>query len=65
LQERAFAEGLGRSLDVIDAQTFLATTQTRRDAAALRFVLAFTQLLTLSGDYESLFSYVLEGDEIQ
>ncbi|QFS86243.1 MULTISPECIES: TolC family protein [Marinobacter] len=65
LQERAFAEGLGRSLDVIDAQTFLAATQTRRDAAALRFVLAFTQLLTLSGDYENLFSYMLDGDEIQ
>nr|WP_297401507.1 TolC family protein [uncultured Marinobacter sp.] len=65
LQQRAFAEGLGRSLDVIDAQTFLAGTQTRRDAAALRFVLAFTQLLTLSGEYEALFSYMLNGDDIQ
>lgn len=65
LQKRSFAEGLGRSLDVIDAQTFLATTQTRRDASALRFLLAFTRLLTLSGDYEAFFTYMASGDNIQ
>ncbi|WP_423187216.1 TolC family protein [Alishewanella sp. d11] len=65
LQQRAFAEGLGRSLDVIDAHTFLATTQTMRDAAALRFILSFSHLLTMTGDYEQIFNYAQHGEVIQ
>jgi len=65
LQELAFSEGLGRSLDVIDAQTFLSSTQTRRDAAAFRFVLSFADLLSLSGQQESFFTYLNNGVPVQ
>ncbi len=65
LQELAFSEGLGRSLDVIDAQTFLSSTQTRRDAAAFRFVLSFAELLSLSGQQESFFTYLNNGVPVQ
>ncbi|WP_445010289.1 TolC family protein [Vreelandella stevensii] len=65
LQKLAFAEGLGRALDVIDAQTFLSTTQTRRDASAFQFIIAFTQLLSITGQQDALFTYLGEGDQIQ
>ncbi|MCH8498180.1 MAG: TolC family protein [Marinobacter sp.] len=65
LQERAFAEGLGRAQDVIDAQAFLSTIQTRRDAAAFRFVVSFAQLLSLSGQQEAIFTYLAEGEPVQ
>lgn len=64
LQQLAFSEGLGRALDVIDAQTFLSTTHTRRDAAAFRFVLSFARLLNLSGQQDAFFTYLNEGDQI-
>ncbi|UYO74998.1 TolC family protein [Halomonas qinghailakensis] len=64
LQTLAFSEGIGRALDVIDAQTFLSTTHTRRDAAAFRFVMSFAQLLSITGQQESLFAYLSEGDPI-
>lgn len=64
LQELAFSEGLGRALDVIDAQTFLSATRTRRDAAAFRFVLSLAQVLSLSGQPEHLFVYLDQGETI-
>lgn len=64
LQELAFSEGLGRALDVIDAQTFLSATRTRRDAAAFRFVLSLAQVLSLSGQSEQLFVYLDQGEAI-
>lgn len=65
LQELAFSEGLGRSLDVIDAQTFLSSTHTKRDAAAFKFVLSLAQLLSLSGQQETFFSYINRGVPVQ
>ncbi|RUR34035.1 TolC family protein [Vreelandella andesensis] len=64
LQTLAFSEGVGRALDVIDAQTFLSTTHTRRDAAAFRFVMSLAQLLSITGQQESLFDYLSEGNPI-
>ncbi len=64
LQKLAFAEGLGRALDVVDAQTFLSATQTRRDTAAFRFVLSLAQVLSLSGHPEHLFVYLDQGEPI-
>jgi len=64
LQQLAFAEGLGRALDVIDAQTFLSATRTRRDAAAFRFVLSLARILSLSGNPEQLFVYLDQGEPI-
>lgn len=64
LQQLAFAEGLGRALDVIDAQTFLSATRTRRDAAAFRFVLSLARILSLSGSPEQLFVYLDQGEPI-
>ena len=64
LQTLAFSEGVGRALDVIDAQTFLSTPHPRRDAAAFRFDMSLTQLLSITGQQEALFAYLSEGDPI-
>ena len=57
LRQRAFEEGLGRALDVVDAQTALTAARTRRDAAAFRYVVALAQILALSGRQEQFFLY--------
>lgn len=64
LQEVAFREGLARALDVIDAQTQLEAAQTRRQAAAFRYVQSIAELLSLSGQYPEFTTYLLKGETI-
>lgn len=64
LQERAFAEGLARSLDVIDAQNALTTAKTRQQAAAAHYVIALSQLLTLAGQEHVFFDYLQQGEPV-
>lgn len=65
LRERAFAEGLGRALDVVDAQSFLSATRTRRDAASFRYVLSLAQVLSLAGRQAEFVRYLDDGEAIQ
>lgn len=62
LQKSAFAEGLAKALDVVDAQTFLLAAQTRRQKAAFEYVQAVAQLLSLSGQYQDFNNYLQEGE---
>ena len=48
LREKAFAQGLSTSLEVIDAELFLVSVKTQRQAAAYQYVLSLAQLLALS-----------------
>ena len=64
LQERAFEEGLARSLDVVDAQQALSTAQTRQYTAAAKYVTGLAQLLALAGEQERFFHMMQTGEPV-
>jgi len=55
LRSIAFAEGLATSVEVVDAQMFLAGAKTKRLNAAYNYVQKISQLSVLSGDSELFF----------
>lgn len=65
LRDKAFAQGLSTSLDVVDAQSQLAGIKTQRAAAAYQYVVSLARLLALSGQLEQFATYQLtEGIEV-
>jgi outer membrane protein TolC len=58
LRERLFEEGLGTSLDVVDARLAAARAETERVAAAYAFVVSLVDLLEASGQLENFNDYV-------
>lgn len=62
LRERLFEEGLGTSLDVVDARLAAARAQTERAAAAYEFVVSLVGLLEASGQLEQFNDYVGRAD---
>jgi len=64
LREKAFAQGLSTSLEVVDAQLFVTAVRTQRMAAAYNFVTALARLLSLSGQSEAMRSYQENGIEV-
>lgn len=59
LRGKSFQQGLATSLDVVDAEMFLAGIKIQRAAAVYSYVIALAKLLTLSGQMETFFSYQL------
>ena len=57
LRIQAFSQGLGTSLDVVDAELFLASVKTQRAVAAHQAVTGLARLLALGGRPEEFFSY--------
>lgn len=57
LRQKAFAQGLSTSLDVVDAELFLAGMQIRRSQSQYNYVIALSQLLSLTGEVESFGHY--------
>ncbi len=57
LRTKAFDQGLSTSLDVVDAELFLAEVKTRRSAAVYNHVIALAKLLALSDEIDSFFQY--------
>lgn len=62
LRQRAFEEGLGRSLDVVDAQTALSAARTHRQAAAFRYVVALARVMALTGQVGRFIDYQEQGE---
>tara|TARA_B100000614_G_scaffold185042_1_gene165640 strand:- start:3430 stop:4815 length:1386 start_codon:yes stop_codon:yes gene_type:complete len=62
LRRRAFEEGLGRSLDVVDAQTALSAARTHRQAAAFRYVVALARVMALTGQPGRFIDYQQQGE---
>ena len=58
LRERLFTEGLGTSLDVVDARLAAARAETERAAVAYDFVVSLVDLLEASGQLERFNDYV-------
>ncbi|AZQ84386.1 TolC family protein [Colwellia sp. Arc7-635] len=62
LRERLFSEGLGTSLDVIDALLSVAKVKTQQSAAAYDFVLSLVDLLEGSGQLQNFSRYINQAD---
>lgn len=66
LRLKAFSQGLSTSLDVVDAEMFLAGIKTQRAVAVYNYIIALTKLYAVSGEPESFFLYQQsEGTEVK
>ncbi len=66
LRVKAFSQGLSTSLDVVDAEMFLAGVRTQRLVAVYNYVTALARLLAVSGELEDFFLYQsTQGIEVQ
>jgi len=57
LRNKAFKQGISTSVDVVDAQLFVASIKTQRLVAAYQYVLSLSKLLTLSVDIDNFKHY--------
>ncbi len=57
LRIKAFSQGLSTSLDVVDAELFLAGVKSQRAFALFNHVVALAKLVAISGDLPSFFQY--------
>ena len=57
LRIKAFSQGLSTSLDVVDAELFLAGVKSQRALALFNYVVALAKLVAISGDLPSFFQY--------
>jgi outer membrane protein TolC len=57
LRDKAFSQGLSTSLDVVDAEMYLAGVKTQRLAAAYQYVISLSRLLAVSGEMNSFNQY--------
>lgn len=65
LRQKAFAQGLSTSLDVVDAELFLAGIKTQRAVAAYNYITALITLYSISGEPENFYLYQQsEGTEV-
>jgi outer membrane protein TolC len=66
LRVKAFSQGLSTSLDVVDAELFLAGVRAQRSVAGYNYVTALARLLATSGEIDDFFLYQTEqGIEVQ
>lgn len=64
LREKAFAQGLATSLDLVTAETYLEGIQTQRLKASYNYVLSLARLLAFCGETESFALYQQNGIEV-
>lgn len=57
LQRKAFTQGLSTSVDVIDAELFVASIESQRLAASYQYILSLAKLLSLSMDINTFKHY--------
>ncbi|MCL9774895.1 TolC family protein [Vibrio methylphosphonaticus] len=57
LRQKAFAQGLGRSIDVVDAELYVASIKTQQAAASFQYLLSLNKLLALSNEMNSFSQY--------
>lgn len=62
LRERLFEEGLGTSLEVVDARLAAARAETERAVSAYEFVVSLIGLLEASGQLDRFAEYVARAD---
>ncbi|MGC9460865.1 TolC family protein [Vibrio genomosp. F10] len=57
LRERAFVQGLSNSLEVVDAQLYLASIQTQQSAARFHYLVSLNKLLALTSEMNTYHQY--------
>ncbi|GEM74549.1 TolC family protein [Vibrio sagamiensis] len=57
LRQNAFKQGLSSSLDVVDAQLYLAKIETQQSAARFHYLIALVKLLAVSNEMDSFAQY--------
>ncbi|BCL69589.1 membrane protein [Vibrio nigripulchritudo] len=57
LRQRAFSQGLSNSLEVVDAQLYLASIRTQQHAARFNYLIALNKLLALSNEMNTFEQY--------
>ena len=61
LRKKAFNQGLSTSLDVVDAELYLASIKTQQQVASFNYVIALNRLLALSSDMSAFTHYELSA----
>lgn len=61
LRKKAFNQGLSTSLDVIDAELYLASIKTQQQVASFNYVIALNKLLALSSEMSTFTNYELNA----
>lgn len=61
LRKKAFNQGLSTSLDVIDAELYLASIKTQQQVASFNYIIALTKLLALSSEMSLFTQYELDS----
>ncbi|PWI34211.1 hypothetical protein DI392_08010 [Vibrio albus] len=57
LRKMAFSQGLATSLDVVDAELYLASIRTQQQVAKFNYVIALNRLLALSSEMNTFIHY--------
>ncbi|MGR5325643.1 TolC family protein [Vibrio sp. DNB22_17_1] len=57
LRQKSFIQGLATSLDVVDAQLFVASIKTQQSTARFHYLMSLTKLLALSNEMNSFNQY--------
>lgn len=57
LREKAFKQGLSSSLDVVDAQLYLASIQTQQSVARYQYLVSLNRLLAVSSQMDTFNQY--------
>ena len=65
LRIEAFSQGFSTSVDVVDAQLFVAAVETEMSAAAFQYVTTLGKLLALSGETYRFADYQRQGRQVR
>ncbi|MCW8332550.1 TolC family protein [Vibrio paucivorans] len=57
LRKKAFTQGLSTSLEVVDAELYLASIKTQQSAASFNYLLSLTKLLALTSEMDTFTQY--------
>ncbi|WP_300180951.1 TolC family protein [uncultured Aliivibrio sp.] len=63
LREKGFKQGLSTSLDVVDAELYLASIKTQRSLASFNYMISLIKLLALSDQTDTFVQYQLQARE--
>ncbi|KZX63592.1 hypothetical protein A3712_21655 [Vibrio sp. HI00D65] len=58
LRKKAFTQGLSNSLEVVDAELYLASIKTQQSAARFKYLISLNKLLALSSEMNAYASYL-------
>ncbi|WED25188.1 TolC family protein [Vibrio sp. DW001] len=63
LRSKAFTQGLSTSLDVVDAELYLASIKTQQQVASFNYLISLNRLLALSSEMNSFSQYVSNASQ--